>query len=125
MSTNNYRLTFEDRDTYLYAHLMGEDSFAASLSYWNEIADKVKALDCRKLLIHEDLTGKVVESEMHEIIMDLMPSGLLDVQIAFFDENLNGASMNALGQSLAVNKGANVKIFDSLNAAQDWITQDG
>jgi len=122
---NNYQLTFEDRDAYLYARLNGEDSFAASLSYWNEIADKVKALGYQKLLIHEDLAGEVVESEMHEIIMDLMPSGLLDVQIAFFDENLNDASINALGQSLAVNKGANVKIFDSLNAAQDWITQDG
>ena len=125
MSINNYRLTFEDRDTYLYAHLMGEDSFAASLSYWNEIADKVKAMDCRKLLIHEDLTGKVVESEMHEIIIDLMPSGLVDIQIAFFDENIDDTPMNALGQSLASNIGANVKIFDSLEAAKQWITQDG
>lgn len=121
---NNYRLAFEDRDTYLYAHLMGEDSFAASLSYWNEIADKVKALDCRKLLIHEDLTGEVAESEMHEIIMDLMPSGLLDVQIAFFDENIDDTPMNALGQSLAAKEGANVKIFDSLEAAKRWIKQD-
>ncbi len=122
---NNYQLILEDRDTYLYAHIIGEDSFAASLSYWNEIADKVKARDCQKLLIHEDLTGEVLESEMHEIIMDLMCSGLLDVQIAFFDENLNDASMNAFGQSLAISKGANVKIFQSLEAAKHWITQDG
>jgi hypothetical protein len=121
---NQYQLSFEDRDTYLYAHLIGEDSFAASLSYWNEIADKVKALGRRKLLIHEDLTGKVIESEMHEIIMDLMCSGLLDIQIAFFDENRNDASINALGQSLAINKGANVKIFPSLEAAKHWIMQD-
>jgi hypothetical protein len=122
---NDYQLIFEDRDSYLYAHLIGEDSFAASLSYWNEIADKVKSLGCRKLLIHEDLTGKVVESEMHEIIMDLMDSGLMDVQIAFFDENLNDASMNALGQSLATSKGASVEIFPSLEAAKQWITQSG
>jgi hypothetical protein len=122
---NNYQLTLEERDAYLYARLIGEDSFAASLSYWNEIADKVKALGYRKLLVHEDLIGEVVESEMHEIIMDLMPSGLLDVQIAFFDENISDASINARGQSMAVSKGANVRIFDSLNAAQDWITQDG
>lgn len=124
LKKNNYRLSFEDRDTYLYAHLMGEDSFAASLSYWNEIADKVMALNCRKLLIHEDLTGEVAESEMHDIIMDLMPSGLLDIKIAFFDENIDDTPMNALGLSLATNKGANAKIFDSLEAAKQWITQD-
>jgi hypothetical protein len=124
MNINNYRLSFEERNTYLYAHLIGEDSFAASLSYWNDIADKVTATGYRKLLIHEALTGEVAISEMHDIIMDLMPSGLLDVQIAFFDENIDDTPVNALGQSLANSKGANVQIFDSLEAAKQWILQE-
>jgi hypothetical protein len=40
----DYHLEFEDRGTYLFARLTGKDSFAASLSYWNQIADEVARL---------------------------------------------------------------------------------
>jgi hypothetical protein len=124
MSGPNYQLTFEDRNTYLYVRLTGEDSFAASLSYWNKIADQAKLRGCEKMLIHENLVGKVAESEMGEIIRDLLPSGLAEIQIAFFDENVEDAAINALGQTLAVDRGANVKIFTSLDDAKDWITDE-
>ena len=35
MAENDYTLEFEDRGSYLYAHLTGMDSFAASLSYFD------------------------------------------------------------------------------------------
>jgi hypothetical protein len=124
MHGHNYQLTFEDRNAYLYVRLTGEDSFAASLSYWNKIADQVKVRGCEKLLIHENLVGKVAETEIYDIIMDLMPSGLAEIQIAFYDENVDDTELNLLGQTLAVHKGANVKVFESLQAAKAWITKD-
>lgn len=124
MNGQNYQLTFEDRNAYLYVRLTGEDSFAASLSYWNEIAAQVKLRGCERMLIHENLVGQVAESEMHDIIMDLLPSGLAEIQIAFFDENVEDTALNLLGQNLAGEKGANVKVFKSLEAAKEWITDE-
>lgn len=124
MNEHNYQLTFEDRSSYLYIRLTGEDSFAASLSYWNKIADQVKLRGCERVLLHENLVGKVAETEMQDIIMDLLPSGLTEVQIAFYDENTDDKALNILGQTLAVEKGANVKIFPSLEDAKVWITED-
>jgi len=117
----NYTLLFEDRGSYLYAHLAGEDSFAASLSYWNEIADKVKELDCSKLLVHENLTGEVTGAEMYDLITDLQQSDLTKIQIAFIDENLDDAALNHMGGHIAASRGANIQIFKSLNDAQYWI----
>ena len=120
----SYSLKTEDRGSYLYAHLTGQDSFEASLSYWNEIADKVKELDAKKLLVHEDLTGEVTEVEIYDIMMDLVNSGLADLKIAFYDENHTDAALNSLGKLVANNRGANVMILNSLKAAQGWIEQD-
>ena len=124
MDGHNYQLTFEDRNSYLYVRLTGEDSFAASLSYWNKIADQVKVRGCERMLIHENLVGKVAEAEMYDIIMDLIPSGLAEVQIAFYDENTDDTALNSLGQTLAMDKGANIKVFPSLEEAKAWIIDD-
>ena len=120
----SYSLKFEDRNSYLYVHLTGQDSFEASLSYWNEIADQVKELGSKKLLVHEDLTGEVTEIEIYDVILDLVTSGLMDLKIAFYDEKSEDAALNALGHLVATNRGANIMIFKSLEAAQHWIEQD-
>jgi sugar/nucleoside kinase (ribokinase family) len=120
----NYQLTFEDRGSYLFAHIAGDDSFAASLSYWNEIAGKVSQLGRRKLLIHEELRGEVNENEMRELLMDLTHSGLKDVRIAFFDEDRSHMPINAVGQTLSASMGGHTRIFDSLEAARQWIEKD-
>lgn len=124
MSALAYQLEFEARDTYLYAHLTGKDSFAASLSYWNEIKDKVKDAGAKKLLVHEDLEGEVTEEEMYDLMIDLLHDGFPAVKVAFFDENLGDAAVNHLGKMMAANHGANVRIFESLSNAQYWIEHE-
>ena len=123
MCSHTYKLTFEERSNYLYVRLLGKDSFAASLSYWNEIADKARALNARKLLVHEDLIGEINNHEMFDLITDLLPSGLLNVQIAVFDENTENRRINAIGQALAHNMGGQVEVFESLEAAQEWLNE--
>jgi hypothetical protein len=121
MSDLGYQLEFEARDTYLYARLTGKDSFAASLSYWNEIKDKVQDTGAKKLLVHENLEGEVNEEEMYDLMVDLLRDGFPEVKVAFFDENLNDADINHLGKMVANNHGANVRIFESLSNARYWI----
>lgn len=120
MSDLDYQIEFEDRGAYLYVHLTGTDSFAASLNYWNKIADKAKQIGTLRVLVHEALEGQVSEAEMFDIMNDVVPSGL-GVRVAFFDENQEGAEINELGQLIAENRGAIIKIFGSLADAEKWI----
>jgi len=124
MSASGCKLEFEDRGTYLYACMTGKDSFAASLDCWNRIADEVERLDCRKLLVHEQLEGNVDEGEVFDLVMDLKDSALSRVQIALYDENRDDIPINALGQLIANNRGAAVRIFHNLKAATQWLEHD-
>jgi hypothetical protein len=124
MRDPGYRLKFENRGSYLYVFITGQDSFAASLRYWNEIADEVSRLGCRKLLVHEQLEGNVDEAEVFDIIMDLKESALRGIHIAFYDENRGDIPINALGQLIANNRGGSVRLFHNLKAAINWIEQD-
>ena len=119
MSNSDYTLSFEDRGTYLYAYLTGRDSFVASLSYWNEIIKKVTELGYSKLLVHENLTGEVSEGEMFEIVTNLLKSGH-GISAAFFDENASDEAINALGELVAGNRGIQIQIFKTLDAARQW-----
>ena len=123
MPDTNYQIAFEDRGGYLFVHLTGTDSFAASLSYWHEIADKADELGQYRVLVHEALEGQVSEAEMFDIMNDVVPSGL-GVRIAFYDENQDNAQVNELGQLIAENRGAIIKIFGTLTDAERWLLSD-
>jgi hypothetical protein len=123
MSSNEYSLEFRDRESYLYVYLSGKDSFAASLSYWNEIADQVTKSGKQKLLVHENLVGEVSQAEIYDLIADLSKSALMNTRIAFYDENHADESVNQFGRMVAQNRGANIQVFQSLAAAERWINQ--
>ncbi|MBT8043124.1 MAG: hypothetical protein KJN98_08130 [Pontiella sp.] len=123
MNALEYQLEFENCGSYLYARLSGKDSFPASLSYWNKIADQIKQTKHDRLLVHENLIGELTEAEMYDLVVDLQDSGLIDVRIAFFDENPADESLNNLGQLVANHRGGDVCIFKSLSTARRWIEQ--
>ena len=121
MNAEEYGLEFEDRGSYLYALITGKDSFAASLSYWNRIADEVGRRGHDRLLVHECMAGKVSAREMYDLIMDLKDSALRKVRIAFYDENAGDSFLNLLGKLITAYSGGDVRIFTKLDAARSWI----
>jgi hypothetical protein len=123
MNNSTFNFEFEHRGTYLYAHLTGEDSFAASLDYWNQMADKVRELKLNKLLVHEKMTGTVSEGEMFDLVSDLLTVSTA-LQVAVYDENCGDQDINQLGQLIASNRGIDIMIFQSLEDAETWLTQD-
>lgn len=120
MNTKEFNLIFKDRGNYLYVRLSGRDSFSASLDYWNQIADQVRKQQLHKVLVHESLTGEVSEGEMFDIMMDILPAST-GIRVAFFDENNADQNINDFGQLIANNRGADIRIFQSLEAAEKWI----
>ncbi len=118
---NPYTLAFEDRGNYLYAHLTGKDSFESGLEYWRAIADKTLELGHKRVLVHENMLGDLNKAEVFEIITQFTKPAYLGIRLAFFDENIDDESLNALGQLVATNRGIMVEVFQTLKAAQHWI----
>lgn len=123
MNKEDFRIEFEQRDVYLYVHLTGEDSFSSSLSYWRSIADKVKSLELNRVLVHENLTGNISEGEIFDVMMNILPDSN-GIKVAFFDENQADHDINDLGQLIANNRGADIRIFQSLETAEKWISAE-
>ena len=121
MSTADYALNFEDRGGYLYVCISGRDSFAASLQYWNEIADEIARRGHDRLLVHERMEGQVSVQEMYALIRDLKDSSLKGVKIAVYDEMAADSFLNMLGKLFANYRGGDVRIFSRLEAARKWI----
>lgn len=122
MDLKGFILKFEVRENYLYAHLSGKDSFSASIDYWNQIADQVHKLNLNKVLVHENLTGEVSEGEIFDVMIELLPTST-GIQVAFYDENNADRTINDLGSLIANNRGADIRIFQTLEDAEKWIQE--
>jgi hypothetical protein len=120
MRAKEYTLQFEVRDDYLYARLEGKDSFAASLEYWARISEEVRGRNLTKVLVHEHLEGEISEGEIFEVIMEVLPTST-GIKVALFDEQHINSDINELGELVAQNRGVDVRVFQSLENAEDWL----
>lgn len=121
MKDGQYNLYFEPRNEYLFVKLTGKDSFEASRSYWRKIAEQVRKLELNRVLVHEALEGDITEGEMFELIMEFVPEGI-GIRVALYDDNHENHELNQLGELIARNRGAEIRIFQTLEDAEKWIT---
>jgi hypothetical protein len=78
-----------------------------------------------KLLVHENLLGKLSKTQIFKIVTHFTKPEYLGIRIAFYDENLDDGTLNALGQLVATNRAIRVEIFPSLESARQWVEQEG
>lgn len=120
-TTKPYRLTFEQRDGYLYAYVEGEeDSYDISIAYWQETADEAKRLGVGSVLIEENITGTGSVLDAYRFAADIARMGF--GRVAFVDRQLDHQEVNAFAELVALNRGLNCKIFNDINAAEAWLS---
>lgn len=110
----------EEHSDYLVFRIEGQDSFQYSLDYWKEIADICKQKNIFKILVIESLIGQISISEMYELCEKLSLL-VLGIDIAFIDKDKTHASDNLFGETVARNRGVNIRDFDTETDALDWL----
>lgn len=115
-----YYIESEDRNEYLYV-LVGGDVLTPEIAklYWDEIAVKCSDLGVSKILIEKDFLKSVTAPEILEMGVYLGKI-LAGKKIAFFDRHIN-QSVNELGKVIARNQGVQMRVFESVSAAEKWI----
>jgi hypothetical protein len=115
-----YFLKSEDRGEYLYV-LVGGAVLTPEIAnqYWDEIAEKCQALGKSKILIEKDFAETVTAPEILEMGVYLGKI-LAGKKIAFFDRHSN-QSVNELGKVIARNQGVQMRLFENIEEAENWI----
>ena len=67
----NYKIKFEDRGNYIFAHVLGKESFESSLGYWTEISELYLKKPFEKILVYEELEGSIPKSEIFKLNIEL------------------------------------------------------
>jgi hypothetical protein len=116
-----YEIILEDRGKYLYALVKG-DVLKPEIAkqYWDEIAEKAFDLRLTRILIEKDFSETVSAPEMLEM-GDYLGKLLATKRVAFLDRHENIA-INNLGEKIAINRGVNMKVFQEVAEAEEWLT---
>ena len=125
LDSKPYQITFQQRPQYLYVYVTGEhDSYEISRSFWLEIAENCRKINCNKILVDEDIPETVSLADMYQLATELPQMGFLGVRVAFYDRYAEQQDLNEFGELVAVNRGVYGKIFNDINEAERWLLSD-
>jgi hypothetical protein len=113
-----YDLTFHQHQDYLYALVEGpRDSFNISISYWDEIAARVREGGYKKVLVEERLGTNVSKLEAFRIAARTSRMDFNGARIAFVDKVSDHKCVNEFAMGVSQSRGRVVRCFDTLHEA--------
>ncbi len=122
IGNQTFTLTFEDRKQYLFAHVEGpEDSLDISLKIWQELSKHCRARGHKKLLVEEDLGTQLSEYEMFELASRIVSLGFGGIKVAFVDAETDHHADNLFGETVARNRGFNIRVFIDQKSAIEYL----
>jgi len=119
-------LKFEDRLDYLYAEVTGpRDSRAISTAYWMRIARQCEARKARKVMVVENLGDFEGERDMADMVDAIIAMGMDRLKVAFVTSRVEDMPRLEHGEILAIERGANGRVFESTALAERWLRHGG
>ena len=118
---DGFRISLEPNPGYLRAHVTGDkDSIEVSLAIWRLLGNECRLRGASRLLMVEDLPGKLTPVEVGVMIETLYAEGFPDVRIAFVE--LAGSLVaGEHGEILAIELGFTVQAFSREADARYWL----
>ncbi len=118
-----YRLRFQERPGYLYAHVQGEeDSFDITRDYWLAIAGECARRGTRSLLVLDELTADpATREELERLVPSLVGLGFEGMRIAFVEPHSARVALVEHAELLARELGYTVRVFGEFSAADLWL----
>ncbi len=115
-------LVFEDRPGYLYAEVTGpRDSPDISLTYWQLVAEQCRLRNTKRLLVFEKLGEHEGERDTPAMVDAIIALGMDRLQIAFVVGRVDQLSRMEHAEILAMERGANGRVFGSMAVAERWL----
>lgn len=123
---DDIRLVFEDRPGYLCARVSGpRDSEQISLAYWSAIVAEIDRRNAPRLMVVENLGDYEGPRDLASMLDALIAMGLDRIQIAFVVGRVDLLGLMQHGEILAMERGANARVFDNPTIAERWLRHGG
>jgi hypothetical protein len=120
------QIRFEDRLDYLYAEVTGpRDSLAISTAYWMRIAERCETRKALKLMVVEKLGDFEGERDMADMVDAIIAMGMDRLKVAFVTGRVEEMARLEHGEILAIERGANGRVFESTALAERWLRHGG
>ncbi len=123
----NYTLTFNRKETYLYVRLEGKPSYEDILTFWEQVRDEASKQDCLRTLIDARLDSDFPSfSTAHNYSISARLSELGFAQgtkVAIVYAVSRFYTNDQFGETVARNRGFNIRIFKKIEEAEDWLNE--
>lgn len=116
-------ITVDESHGYLTIHVKGKDSLSFSLEYWRKIGEICRQKNVNKVLVIEELEGQISVSDMFALCEQL-PKLVGGIDIAFIDIEKEHSKDNLFGETVARNRGCNIKDFTDEHQAAKWLLNE-
>ena len=121
-----YKLTVDQKPTYLHAIVTGRNSRENVVRYLEETLRECIARSCFRVLIEERLDGpRLGTLDVFQIVSEASSKaeGVLKA-IAYVDVNAE-SNMMQFAETVAVNRGVPVVVFSTVADAEKWLLNEG
>ena len=120
-TVTQYTLTLEERDGYLYARVAADTmTREMALSYLRAVADRCTELECSRVMLERDVPVMLSSGDLFFTTNDFakMMSGR---KVAFINPHLTNESEFDFAVMIANNRGAEFRVFPTLERAESWL----
>ena len=121
-----YTLKIRNQGTYLHMIAEGDGTAEDVAGYLSEGLKKCIELRCPNVLIEENLKGPTLSIfAVYEIVTKICWQAASVVRhVAYVDINPEcKKEVNQFAETTAVNRGVNVKLFDTVAEAENWLRE--
>jgi hypothetical protein len=120
----SYQLTIEERPTYVYARADGALTAENALRFLEEAYAACVRSGRAALLLDMQLHGPDLNTtNVYEVIAQRAADGSKLRKIAYVPFQRDDRSMAYFAETVAVNRGVNVRLFQTMVAAEQWLSE--
>ena len=120
-----YELTIEEQSHYVHARVVGTRTPENAMRFLREAGEACRRLGRDSLLLEMNLAGPSLgAASVFGVISKSAPSGLMLRRVAYVEPPTNEASRAEFAETIAKNRGVNVRLFRDLAAAQAWLAEE-
>ena len=121
-----YSFIVEMKPTYLHAKGSGEQTEANARQFLIDAYRACVEHNMGRLLLEMCFTGKALSvASAYSVIVDRSHDGSMLKSIAYVDTNpAHDAEMAEFAELIAKNRGVNVRLFESVAAAERWLENE-
>ena len=121
-----YHVSLEQKPGYLHAVVTGENSAENVAAYYRDVLQACREHQCYRVLVEERLEGpRLKMMDVFRIASEgsAAAAGIIQA-LAYVDVNAEGDLMQ-FAETVGVNRGIPVRLFATVDEAEQWISARG